>query len=216
MHIISGLTGQGKTAFAVSLTKNFIEMNLPCLWFSFEISSQELFERFGKEVPVFYLPRLLSSKSALWIEKKIHEAVTKYGTKIIFIDHLHYLADDASVRNKNLPEILGALCRSFKMMARKERVVIFLLCHMRKVGAGKERPSIEDLKDSSGIAQESDSVMIVHRRGKKRARRGEIPDEFAELSTDVNIWIDKNRRTGKLGCVPMIFNTEELVHLETQ
>src|SRR3990167_367811 len=103
--IIAGLTGEGKTQFAVSLTKMLIAQQLNPLWFSFEISSQELFERFGKELPVFYLPRLITSKAGDWIEKKIIEAKTKYGIKAVFIDHLHYLTDDSSIRHRNLPEI---------------------------------------------------------------------------------------------------------------
>lgn len=213
LNIITGTTGEGKTSFAVSLTKNFIEQNINCLWFSFEISSQELMERFGAEVPVFYLPRLITSKSAEWINRKIEEGVKKYQTKIIFIDHLHYLTDDVSVRNRNLPEILGNLCRQFKMIARKHRIIIFLLAHTRKLKSGRNRPTIEDLKDSSGVGQECDTCLIVQRKGKRRSNKIDDEENF-DFSTDVRIWIDKNRRTGKLGAIDMIFDTEKLIHLE--
>jgi replicative DNA helicase len=213
LHILSGLTGEGKTAFGVSLTKNFSDAGLKCLWFSYEISTQELFERFGTPIPVFYLPRLMTSKSMDWIEKKIKEGVLNHDTKIVFVDHLHYLIDGPDVRNRNSAEILASMCRQFKMIARQHRIIIFVLCHMRKIKSDAHRPTIDDLKDSSGIAQEADSVLIVQRKGKRRSKKNN-PDEISELSTDVNIWVDKNRRTGKLGCVEMEFDTDRIMHME--
>ena len=211
--ILTGMTGEGKTSAAVSLTKNFIEQNINCLWFSFEISSQELMERFGVEVPIFYLPRLITSKSAQWIEKKIIEGVKKYQTKIVFIDHLHYLTDDVSVRNRNLPEILGNLCRQFKLFARQHRIIIFLLAHTRKIKGDRHRPTIEDIKDASGIAQEADTVLIIQRKGKRRSKQVDDEESF-DFSTDVRIWIDKNRRNGLLGYIDMMFDLKEKIHKE--
>src|SRR3990167_4579030 len=212
--ILTGLTGEGKTALGVSLTKK-INAELPCLWFSFEISSQELFERFGMEMPVFYLPRMITSKAPAWIEKKILEAKQNFEAKAVFIDHLHYLTDDISVRNRNLPEILGNLCRQFKMMARQHRLIIFLLAHVRRVKPGRTRPTIDDIKDASGIAQEADTVLIIQRSGARRSKKLD-EDEIPELSTDVKIWIDKNRRTGRLGMVPMYFDPEDMIHKEVE
>ena len=214
LTIITGLTGEGKTQFAVSLTKKLLTAGITPLWFSFEISSQELFERFGSELPLFYLPRLLTSKAGDWIEKKIEEAKAKEpGLKAIFIDHLHYLTDDTSVRNRQLPEILGNLCRQFKMLARKHRLLIFLLAHTRKVRGNNTRPTIDDLKDSSGIAQEADTVLIIQRVGKRRSKKAD-DDEIPELSSNMKIWIDKNRRTGKLGVVEMYFDSTDMMHKE--
>lgn len=211
--IISGVTGEGKSQAGVSFTKNFIEQNINCLWFSFEISSQELMERFGVEVPIFYLPRLITSKAVDWINKKILEGVKKYQTKVVFIDHLHYLTDDVSVRNRNLPEILGNLCRQFKLMARQHRLIIFLIAHTRKIKGDRNRPTIEDLKDSSGIAQEADTVLIVQRKGKRRSKKNDDEESF-DFSTDVNLWIEKNRRTGRLGVINMKYDMENKIHLE--
>ncbi len=213
--IITGMTGEGKSAYAVSLSKNFIEQGITPMWFSYELSSTELLERFGKQLPLFYLPRLLTSKAGEWIEKKIKEAKTNFGAKAIFIDHLHYLTDDVAVRNRNLPEILGNLCRKFKMIARQERIMIFLLAHTRKLRSDKHRPTIDDLKDASGIGQEADTVLIIQRRGKRRSKNVDA-DLIPELSTDVRIWIDKNRRTGRLGYMDMMFDQEEMVHKEIE
>lgn len=219
--ILTGNTGEGKSAFGVSLTKNFLEQQLGCLWFSFELSGQELLERFSEKptnMPIFHLPRIISSKSADWIEKKIVEGIKFHNTKVVFIDHLHYLTDDATVRNKNLPEILGDLCRRFKMIARKYRVIVFLLAHVRKVSQSTKkgvvnRPTLDDLAGSAAIGQEADTVLVIQRIGKKRSKKIDI-DEIAELSTDVKVYIDKNRRLGRLGSITMMFDVDEKVHKE--
>lgn len=211
--LLGDFTVTHNTAFGVSLTKNFIEQKLNCLWFSYEISSQELLERFGAEVPVFYLPRLITSRAIEWIERKILEGKKQYDTKIIFIDHLHYLTDDSSVRNRNLPEILGHLCRQFKLLAKRHRLIIFLVAHTRKVRGNNKRPTLDDLKDSSGIAQEADTILIIQRKGKRRSAKAD-EDNLFDFSTDVRVWVEKSRRTGRLGVIDMMFDTENLLHKE--
>lgn len=203
--ILSGLTGHGKTEYAVSLAKRYIEQEIFPLFFSYEISSQELLERFGTPMPVFYLPRIPTSKSALWIENKILESIRMSGTKVVFIDHLHYLVDDSTTRTKNTSEMLAQMCRDFKQMARRHKVVIFLIAHVRKITT--TRPSMQDIKDSSGIIQEADTVMLMHRTGKKRSRKSvQDEDEAYEVDNSAILYLDKvRRRGGKIGKIDMVF-----------
>lgn len=207
--ILSGLTGNGKTELAVSFARSFIEQGIPPIFFSYEISSQELMERFGAPIPTFYLPRIPQSKSSQWIENKIKEGIDRFGVKIVFIDHLHYLVDDSTTRTKNTSEMLGQMCRDFKQIARKLRVVIVLLAHVRKFQS--TRPTIQDIKDSSGIVQEADTVMFIHRVGKKRSKKAAQIDLDAdpdqqEVGNDAKLYIDKvRRRGGKLGVIDMVF-----------
>lgn len=209
--ILSGLTGNGKTEYAVSLAKRYIEQKVYPVFFSYEISSQELLERFGQPVPLFYLPRLPQSKQPIWIEQKIAEASKNFGSKIVFIDHLHYLVDEYTTRSKNTSEMLGQLCRDFKQIARRQKVVVVLLAHVRKFSTS--RPTIQDIKDSSGIVQEADVVMMIHRNGKKRSRKSaqelsfnEESDGEYEMDNSATLYLDKvRRRGGKLGNIKLVF-----------
>lgn len=222
--ILSGITGNGKTEFAVSLAKRYIEQGIHPLFFSYEISAAELLERFGNsdDMPLFYLPRVPQAKTPSWISTKIEESIKKHGTKIVFIDHLHYLMDDSPIRNKNTSEMLAQLCRDFKRIARHLKVVIVLLCHVRKVGGG--RPVMEDIKDSSGIIQEADTVMLIHRDGAKRPKAASnskykkkqeddffddplpIFDDTQEVSNKATLYLDKvRRRGGKIGKIQYVF-----------
>ncbi|MDE2233718.1 MAG: hypothetical protein KGJ90_06475 [Patescibacteria group bacterium] len=196
MIILSGITGHGKTQFAVSLVNKFLENNINSLFFSFELTSQELMERFGIDVPVFYLPRLMTSKAIPWIKKKIEEGVKNFGTKVVFIDHLHYLVDETVIRNRNESEIIAGMCRELKLYARQKRIILFLLAHVRKLNE-RERPTMDDLKSSAGIPQEADMVMFIHRQGQKRSRKKSEPeDEMINISNDAWLYLDKVRHHG--------------------
>jgi len=204
--VLSGLTGSGKTEVSVSIAKKFIGQELYPLFFSYEISSQELFERFGEPIPLFYLPRVVSGfqDPTRWIEQKIIEAKKLADIKIVFIDHLHYLVDYATTRNKNTAEMLGYMCREFKHIARRQRVVIFLIAHVRKFQTS--RPYLQDIKDSSGIIQEADTVFIIHRTGKRRNRKVENTDEEYEIDNSATLYIDKvRRRGGRIGKIALTF-----------
>lgn len=206
--ILSGLTGAGKTEFAVSIAKKFIEQEIWPLFFSYEISSQELLERFGVPVPVFYLPRVPKSKSPDWIEAKIIEAIQKFDVKVIFIDHLHYLVDEYTTRSKNTSEMLGQMCRDFKQIARRQKVIVVLLAHVRKFST--TRPNLQDIKDSSGIIQEADTVFIIHRVGKKRSTKSSNDEEEYEIDNRAILYLDKvRRRGGKLGKIDYVFENNE-------
>jgi RecA-family ATPase len=87
------------------------------------------------------------------------ESFAKYNTRVVFIDHLHYLFDIQKSRNPSLD--IGAIIRRLKGIAVNNEFVIFLLCHTSK--AKDENESYESIRDSSFVAQESDCVIMVKR-----------------------------------------------------
>ena len=194
--VISAPTGQGKTTFAQTLTLNFLEQDVKSLWFSYEVGFNEFIAKFEelKELPLFFLPRTLKQNSVEWLERKIVEGLAKHNTKVVFIDHLHYLLEmEKMAQAKNLSLLLGMMMRDLKHIALKYKVIIFLVSHMRKATyeSGK-MPEIDDLIDSSFVGQESDIVIFL-----KRKKEGEDYTNFATLK------VAKNRRTGNLGTVKL-------------
>ena len=75
MIVVSGHSGEGKTQFCQNLTKNFSMQSINSLWFSFEMGEDEFMERFGENVPVFYLPRELKTDSISWLREKRDEFI---------------------------------------------------------------------------------------------------------------------------------------------
>jgi archaellum biogenesis ATPase FlaH len=198
---LTGYTGQGKTLFCQSLCYNLIQKGHPCLFFSFEVTIGELWRKF-KDMGVednflAYSPEKTFVKKLDWICEKIIDARDRFQTRIIFIDHLGFLAQEPKNYDQNLaqnyPTILTMICRRLKAIAVQENIVIVLAGHLKAPQNGQSNdPTLHDIKDSSGIAQESDSVVIVSRQKKKMA----YMDTGDVYENDNMIKIEKNRRTG--------------------
>jgi len=196
--VISGATGHGKTTLCQNLTQDFLKENLTSLWFSYEVDLEEFADKFGEEIPLVYLPRQLKENSILWLNTKITEAIAKYNCRVVFIDHLHYLLEMQKMAEaKSISLLVGMMMRELKKIAIKHGIILFLVSHMRKTLYEKE-PELEDLRDSSFTAQESDMVLFIMRAKENRAL----------------LKVAKNRRTGKLGMVKLLLNNNQFKEID--
>jgi archaellum biogenesis ATPase FlaH len=196
--ILTGPTGMGKTSLAQTFTVGFNKIGLPQLWFSYEVAMWHLWSKF-KSMGVnddflAYCPMKMTSGSVDWIEGKIKEGILKYKTKIVFIDHLGFLMPRVSGTNKdfsrNYSAYLGDTVRQLKGIAVENNIIIFLLTHVRKT----KELGIDDIADSSKIAQEADFVFMVERL--KSNSRALINGSGDVYSDETKIQLVKNRRTG--------------------
>lgn len=195
---ISAPTKQGKTLFCQNLTENFIKDDIKSLWFSYEVPMEEFLERFDIDVPLFYLPRMLKNNTLIWIEQRIIESVVKFNTKVIFIDHLHYVLDLAALqKNINVSLQIGSILRELKRMAIKWKVAIFLIAHIAKTTLDQP-PTLADLRDSSFIAQESDIVLMIWRKVKEDSSP-------PILSNSAILSVQAHRRKGTTGNIPLTY-----------
>lgn len=198
--IVSGRTGDGKTTLAQTFTYQFTNQDVPCLWFTYEVSIKQLWKKFQemsvKPEFVGYVPLKMTSGSVEWITHKIKEGILKFKTKVIFIDHLGFLTPNVSYDknlSSNYSQYLTACCRQLKSLAISEGVIIFLLAHLRKTD---KEADVDDLAYSAGIAQESDFVFFIERKKQEAAKfQGSVSDYKGQES---EIRIVKNRRTGQL------------------
>ncbi len=91
---VSGITKHGKTSMMMELSVRFKEHNP--LWLSFEEKPIELIRKFHERtgiIPHFYTPRREEKKNLEWVERKIIEAKAKYGSKVVFLDHIGFVKD---------------------------------------------------------------------------------------------------------------------------
>ena len=160
--VISGLTKNGKTLLAQTLTSEFVKQNYFPLWFTYEVMPKEFLKQFPK-LPLFYMPKKLESNAMDWLEKCIQLSFEKYHTRIIFIDHLHYLFDIARTNNPSIE--IGTVVRRLKLITVNKGMIIFLLCHTKK-GATNDKITYDSIRDSSFVSQESDSVFLIARNSK--------------------------------------------------
>jgi replicative DNA helicase len=184
--VISGLTGQGKTSWARTLSFNFFAQSIPSLWFSYEMTYRQFLKDLHEDLFVF-MPMVLKGRSMDWIQDRIHEAKIKHGVRAVFIDHLHFLVDMAKIRNPSLE--IGAIVRGLKRIALELNVTIFLIAHLTKTKF-EEEPELDAIRDSSFIPQDADQVYIVWRKYDTSAK---------EYLNQTYVKLCKSRRTGTMG-----------------
>lgn len=180
LTVISGLTGNGKTLFNQTLTRNFAKQDINSLWFSYEVRPDNFLKCFGNKLPLFYMPARLNGNSIDWITTRIHEAKLKYEIKAVFIDHLHYLVD---MNRHNMSVEIGAVMRAIKKLALRFNVCFFLIAHTTKIKPETEL-GLGDTRDSSFIEQEADNVFYLWRLKKEGNQNQAV------------LKIAKNRRNG--------------------
>lgn len=127
-------------------------------------------------LPADYLYLGYPQDGVIELEKmaeKITNVVQRYGVKMVCFDHLHFL-----VRGDNVKDKIGEVTRRFKLLAEQLDIVFVLIAQPRKVENNRV-PTPNDLKDSSSVFQDLDSLVILHRRIK-------ATDNFDEEESEGN------------------------------
>ena len=182
--VISGKTKEGKTTLAQTLTWHFIMQDVMSIWFSYELAARDFLKRFS-ELPLFYMPAQMKPGIIWWVEKRIIEAKLKFDIRVAFIDHLHYVIDMAKMKNTSIE--IGSVVRQLKSIAIRQNIVIFLICHTAKTR--EIIPVYEDARDSSFIAQECDTFLMIWRGDEENT---------AGLSVELSRRVGTNRKRIKL------------------
>ena len=202
--VVSAATKSGKTSFLMDMTTRFKEYNP--LWFAFEESADELVRKFlerDQEPPQAFTPENMTNSSMEWLESKLVESIAKHDTKVVFIDQLDFIVPFTS-ENHHLS--IARTMRDLKGLAKKWNVVIFIICHLSKVKMDTQ-PTMEDLRGSSSISQEADTVMLLWRETKRENGQVVITD-------NVNVSVQANRRFGKTGNVKMVYDNGRFLEQE--
>jgi len=175
--MLSGLTKNGKTLLAQTLTTNFYKQDVLSLWFTYELPPRQFLDCFP-QVPLTYMPTILKAGNWQWIEDRIMESFLKYHTRVVFIDHLHFVVDIARQGNFSLE--IGTIIRRLKMLAVRENLIMFVMAHTKKKAEGD---NFGEIRDSSFAEQESDVTLMVRR--------------FPKIAPNVAcIRVNQSRRTG--------------------
>lgn len=202
--VLSAATKSGKTSFCIDMTTHLKEYNP--MWLPFEESAEELIQKFldrNEPPPLFYTPERMAGNTLLWVEKKIIEAKAKYDSKVCFIDHLHFIVPFSAERQDLA---IGQTMRELKRIAKQWGIVVVLIAHLKKTKMDTQ-PDLEDLRDSSFIAQEADTVIMLWRETKRE--NGQVV-----ITNNVNVSVQANRRSGKTGNVRMQYENGRFVEVD--
>jgi len=204
--VLSGPPKQGKSGVCQTFTKNFVSEGKKCTWFSYELSYEELFDKFPMDKLDFYVPNYMESGNLEWVEDRIIESKEKFGTEIVFIDHLDFLRDPEILKgvNLNTASYIGGIVQKVKRIAVENEMLIFLMSHIRKnKWTTNELPSSEELRDSGQIAQLADIVLMVIRK------RADKSSEEVYVGTEAILGVMENRHNGKTKKIEIFLDGKE-------
>lgn len=217
--VISGISGHGKTSFAQTLTYNFVKDKVPCLWFSYEVNNAHLQRKFDNmsnsdaSLPI-YSPIKTTSGGLGWIASKIREARDRYGTKIIFIDHIDYIVPTTIDRSDTEARYIKRIVMESKSLAIELNVVIVLMVHVtKKTGDGEPdaEPKMSDISGSASIYQNADVVFMVYRIPVKNSV---LLENSGDLFTNqTRIKTVKNRPTGQSKFILCEMENDQLIQV---
>lgn len=192
--VISGRSGEGKTTFGLNIIKNFADVGIMPVLFSYEVRINPVYQTLRdmgmEEDPNVFTPKKNVTGKVDWIEEKIKEATEKFMTNVVIIDHLDFITSDHDSDEGRRNEINNIMLH-LKDLAVREDLIIFLQVHVVKNTQGRNL-SNEDLADSREIANLADYVIFVNR---KKDTEGLVEGNEGRLV------ITKNRYNGKQGIV---------------
>lgn len=186
LMIISGQTSHGKTQLSNNIMLHVAKNEHKVMFVTMEMTKQETADRFNmltKDQDIGEGKIFLNMRSDLAytdVTKLIEKAKEK-GCELVVIDHLHYFSRSV----ENATQEVSKIVKEFKSAAVQYEIPIILICHVRKM-APKKHPTLEDLRDSSLIAQDADLVLIVWRDESPTAKN---PNEV-----EVTLWKNRNRQ----------------------
>lgn len=202
--VLAAPTKSGKTQFCIELCSRLVETKP--VFIPFEESATELVRKFhdrNEEPPLFYTPKTITGNTLKWIEKKIVEGKVKYNSQLFFIDHLHFIVPFTSDR---LDTRIGQTMRELKSLAKAHNIIIVLVAHLKKTNM-QVSPTLEDLRDSSFVAQEADTVMMMWRQAKR------INGQLV-ITNNTIVSVQANRRTGTTGNVKLTFKNGRYIEYD--
>lgn len=206
LFIISGPTDEGKSTIAMSITRNMAEKEFKTAWFTLEITPRQFIKKIGSRgvLPLFYLPNEAyeaGEETLKWITERIIEARAKYGTQVIFIDHLHQIFSLAKTSKAgSISWEMGDLVGRIKNIAISLNVAVFLIAHTKDDPQdGNREPRKEDIRDSGLISRIADEILMIWRVPQDETIENKRRKPTTETDAKAKVRLMKNRRVGKYG-----------------
>lgn len=203
---ISAYTGMGKSILTSQLILNILRQNKKVDLFSLEMGKQEIINKlvsnacniefnkiYKKDLNDMEKDKIMNFVSSFLCDRDLEVYDTigdidnivstikrdrlKDKVDIVFIDLINRVSNILG-NNKNRAEYLGELTRRLKLLALELKIPIVITCQINRNVEAKQdkRPTLADIKESGGIAEDSDLVIGLYRN--KDLERQEIREEL--------------------------------------
>ena len=205
---VAGNPGSGKTNLVLDIIYHWARQEVPVMLFELEfppekligrligmhferdmdplkgpslVELQEFHESF-KEVPFYFAYR---HRPPDWgtVEATIKECVRRYGIKILAFDNIHYLVRSVNDQTREV----SFISQQFKNLAKELEIPILLVARPRKTRGPIDS---QDIKDSSDIHGDSDTIILINRR---KNNTGDTGIGFGTYAAETAINVDKAR-----------------------
>ena len=233
--LIGARPAMGKTSFALNLAQNVVNIGKKCLFFSLEMTKEELAERIlsaNSGVPSNKLrtgeltadewTRLGNAAGRLeslelWIDDSSTvtvpdiKSITKRmkDVDVIFIDYLGLIT--SAVRKENRVQEVSEITKGLKMMAKDLNIPVVCCAQLNRGtdSRGKShKPQLSDLRESGSIEQDTDIVMFLYRHDYYKNDNAEDADDQENEDPNATELIVAKNRHGATGSVFMTFDKE--------
>lgn len=228
--VVAGRPSMGKTAFGLNIAEHVaLHENLPVLFFSLEMSRQQLAQRIlcsQARVDSHRMRRGALSQEEL---SRLHEAADRIRSRPFFIDDTSSLTI-LELRTRAWMEFhrqpfsvifvdylqlmhvpgeesrqaeVAAISRGLKALAKELKVPVVALAQLNRGPEDRSgnRPRMSDLRESGAIEQDADVVILLHRESYYKQSENQSEDE----DTTAEVIIAK-QRNGPVGTVSLHFN----------
>jgi replicative DNA helicase len=229
--VIAGRPGMGKTAIALTLTKDFAKHNYKALFLSLEMSNDQLAKRYisligdienwkirNGRLQQIEIDKVINSANNQTIEFYIDDDVdtsiaqikakaklhkSRKGLDLLVIDYIQLVKGTKANREQEIAEI----SRGLKLLAKELKMTVIVLAQLSRKSEERadKRPLLSDLRESGAIEQDADIVMFPFRPSYYEQEKPEV--EEAELI------IAKNRN-GECCTIPTTFTGSRTMYEE--
>ena len=218
--IVAGRPSMGKSIFADQVSQNITWDSGTALIFSLEMSEEVVAMR-KISARARVNPRNIENESVDDIKETcdelknqniyyssqgetleeiaaiVHMVKKRHGLDVVVLDYLQMMKSPArsTSRNQDLDMIINGL----KRIAMKEDIVMIVVSQLNRACEQRtdRRPRMSDLRDSGGIEQAADYIMLLYRDDYYRDA-----DEEKDGLAEVNI---AKNRNGETGTVRLVF-----------
>lgn len=190
---VGAQTGVGKSVFAVMQAVAALKANMSVMFFSLEMSEEELFDRIIANLAHVKLNKIKDGELTEEEKERIENA-TKFletktliidsdpkatvdsirskstkqqqseeGLDLVIVDYLQLLS--SSERFNSRQELVADLSRNMKLTAKSLGIPIMTLTQLNRQKSESEDglPTLDNIRESGAIAQDSDIVLLLHR-----------------------------------------------------
>lgn len=195
----------GKTTFALNITKACIEKDMQVAIFSIEMKTRAIYDRILSDV--LSIPyNIVQNHNTLKNDfENIQTVVKELYRNVSVIDEVNNIEKIVSYVYSNKPNVaivdftqivqtsenyidnrqrIDHISQQFKQCAKKTNCCFICLSQLTR--SGKDEPTMSNLKESGGLEQDSDYVILLHRPYVLDKNNDKISPKETKLILDKN------------------------------